>query len=124
MPTRITVTRSSPHGKSRDEEDGEDATPIKCSSEEIASPNLNNISDNCAGDEQVATETKEVLESETTTAAETAADTVPSSSPTAAGVEETVKNNAEPEEEKRDTTLGEEEEIKKNEDVGAYIKVR
>mmetsp|Transcript_19881 Transcript_19881/g.49452 ORF Transcript_19881/g.49452 Transcript_19881/m.49452 type:complete len:707 (+) Transcript_19881:269-2389(+) len=130
MPTRITVTRSSPHGKGSDEKD-EDATPVVCSTEEIPSPNMNKISDPVDGNEKDGAEgtdkyqpapTTEATTSETTTAGETKEETSPSSEPTS-GAEETPKANVEVEEEKKDVTKAEEEEGKKAEDVSAYRKL-
>jgi len=147
MPTRITVTRSPTHGKSGDEKEAENMTPIICSTEDIASPTSNEISDRDDGgaalgdekdeaegndreDQQPATTTAQVSTS-TATATATAATKTPSeatttttetSNPPGSWTDETAKNSAELEEEEKDATLAEEEEAKQFENIGAYKK--
>jgi len=136
MPTRITVTRSPTHGKSRDEKDTENATPIICSSEEIHPPTSIEVSDSDDDAAAAASNDKDEAEENnredeqpataqaytpwaTPTAAEATTETAPTSSP-ASGTDETAQKNAELEEKKDATQV--EGEAKKNEDLGAYRK--
>ena len=135
MTIRIVVTRSPTHDKNKDGNDTENAAPvIISSSEEIPSPFTKKVPDGDGGfgnekgevegidteDAQPATATAENSKSGMTAASGTATET-PQEFQSDSWANETAKNNAELEEEKKDATL--EEEGGKDEDVGAYKKV-
>lgn len=108
------MTRSPRRSIHKGETDGQETIPIVDSTDEIPSPNLSKIPDAGVNNQ---TEAGESTDEQPTT--------------------ESINHSAEPEEEKKDTTLAEEEEAEKNESttptgedeakkddtVGAYTKV-